>query len=158
MKTVIATALAFAVPGLAAAHDYILGDLEIIHPRIFETAATAKAGGGYVTIANEGGTADALIGVDADFPRVMLHRSTEEDGVMRMRHVDEISLPAGELVELAPGGYHVMFMGLSEPLEAGDEVPATLRFENAGDLEIMFKVIERTGHMDHDSMQGSDSE
>jgi copper(I)-binding protein len=146
MKTLLATTtLALAVPAVAAAHDYTVGDLQIIHPRIFETSATAKAGGGYVTIANNGGTADALTGVDADFPKVMLHESYEEDGVMRMQHVDAIAVPADGIAELAPGGYHVMFMGLSEPFEAGDEVPVTLTFEKAGEVEVDFKVIERTG-------------
>jgi len=147
MKTLLAiTAFALVVPALAAAHDYTLGDLRIIHPRIFETSATAKAGGGYVTIANEGETDDALVGVAADFPKVMLHQSYEEDGVMRMRHVEKLAVPADGIAELAPGGYHVMFMGLSAPFEAGDEVPVTLTFEKAGEVEVDFEVIERPAH------------
>lgn len=140
-----ALAITLALPVLAAAHDYRLGDLEIIHPRIFETAA--RTGGGYVTIANNGDTDDALIDARADFPKVQVHESYEEDGVARMRHVERIALPAGETVELAPGGYHVMFMGLPGPLKAGDEVPVTLVFEKAGEIEVRFKVIERNGEM-----------
>lgn len=155
MKTLIATGLALALPAAAFAHDYTLGDLEIIHPMIFETAASAKAGGGYLTIANDGKTDDALIGVAADFPGVMLHESYEEDGVMRMRHLDRLTVPADGIVELAPGGYHVMFMGLDEPLEAGDEVPAVLTFEEAGEIEVDFKVVERSDAMDHGGMTHS---
>jgi len=137
-------AIALVLPTLAGAHNIRHGDLEIIHPRAFETAPAAKAGGGYVTISNEGETDDALVAVAADFPKVMLHQSIEEDGVMRMRHVDRIALPAGEIVELAPGGYHLMFMGLTDPLEPGQEFPVTLTFEKAGDVEVMFKVEART--------------
>ncbi|MBZ0123576.1 MAG: copper chaperone PCu(A)C [Roseovarius sp.] len=158
MKTFLATALALSLPTLAAAHDYRLGDLEIIHPRIFETAATAKAGGGYVTIANTGDSADALIGVSAAFPMVQLHESFEQDGVMRMQHIERLEIGAGEIVELAPGGYHVMFMGLTEPFEAGQEVPVTLSFENAGEIEVNFTVIEREGGMDHSKMDHSKKE
>ncbi len=158
MKTFLATALALSLPTLAAAHDYRLGDLEIIHPRIFETAATAKAGGGYVTIANTGDSADALIGVSAAFPMVQLHESFEQDGVMRMQHIERLEIGAGETAELAPGGYHVMFMGLTEPFEAGQEVPVTLSFENAGEIEVNFTVIEREGGMDHSKMDHSNKE
>ncbi|MCZ7677081.1 MAG: copper chaperone PCu(A)C [Roseovarius sp.] len=152
MKTLLATTLALSLPALAAAHDYTLGDLEIIHPTIFETAATAKAGGGYVTIANTGESADALVGVSAAFPMVELHESFEQDGVMRMQHIERLDIGAGEIVELAPGGYHVMFMGLTEPFVAGDEVPVTLTFENAGEIEVNFTVVEREGGMDHGKM------
>lgn len=152
MKTLLATAtaLALGLPALAAAHDYKLGDLEIIHPYMFETGATAKAGGGYVTIANTGDSADTLVSVSADFPMVQLHESIEKDGVMSMQHVERLEIGAGETVELAPGGYHVMFMGLAEPFVAGTHVPVTLTFENAGEIEVEFMVMEREGDMGHD--------
>lgn len=152
MKTILATVLALTLPTFAAAHDYTFGDLEIIHPRAFETAATAKAGGGYVTIANNGDTDDTLIGVKADFPKVQIHESYEEDGVHKMQHVESIAVPAGDIVELAPGGYHVMFMGLSEPFTVGQDVPVTLVFEKAGEVEVMFMIEARgddAGHGSH---------
>jgi len=154
MKPLLATALtlALALPALAAAHDYKLGDLEIIHPRIFETAPTAKTGGGYVTIANEGATDDALVAARADFPKVQLHHSFEQDGVMKMEHLEKIDVPAGGIAELAPGGYHVMFMGLTGPLVVGKEVPVTLIFEKAGEIDVVFEVIAREGGMDHGKM------
>lgn len=144
MKFLLSATLAASLPMIAAASDYTFGDLEIIHPRVFETAATAKAGGGYVTIANKGESDDALIGAKADFPKVEIHESYEEDGVHKMQHVERIAVPAGEIVELAPGGYHVMFMGLSDPFEVGEEIPVTLVFEKAGELEVAFRVEERT--------------
>lgn len=139
----------------ALAHEYKIGDLVIDHPMAFETATTAQTGGGFMTITNTGTAADTLIGVQADFPRVGLH-TTEMDGdVARMLQVDGIAIPAGETVMLEPGGFHVMFMGLGgDPFEVGEEIPATLIFENAGTLEVVFNVEERkTG--DHTMMDHS---
>ena len=148
MKHLLATVVAMGLPAFAAAHDYSAGMLKIIHPMTFETAPTARAGSGYMMIDNTGETDDALIAVRADFPRVMLHLSEEQDGIARMRHVQRIVIPAGETVALEPGGYHIMFMGLDgDPFEAGELFPATLVFEKAGEVDIEFKVEARDGEM-----------
>jgi copper(I)-binding protein len=54
-----------------------------------------------------------------------------EGGVMKMYPVDGVDLPAGKTVKLAPGGYHVMLMGLNAPLQAGRSIPVKLTFELA---------------------------
>lgn len=138
----------------ATAHDYTAGDLEIAHPVAFESPKLAKAGAGFLRITNTGETDDVLLEVRADFPRVQIHTTEETDGVAKMIHVDTLAIPAGETVKLAPGGLHVMFMGLGDPLEAGQEIPATLVFENAGEVEITFTVEPRPESgksMDHSS-------
>ncbi len=61
---------------------------------------------------------------------------------MTMREVDSIELPAGEMVELKPGGYHVMLLDLVKPLEVGDEIELTLTFEKAGDRTVTAEVRE----------------
>ncbi len=129
----------------AQAHEYKVGDLMIDHPWAFETAQTAQAGGGYMTITNMGETADRLIAVEADYPRVEVHTTDMDGDVARMRHLEDgLEIPAGETVTLEQGGLHVMFMGLrGDPFEVGEEVPATLVFENAGRIEVMFKIEER---------------
>ncbi|WP_299500519.1 copper chaperone PCu(A)C [uncultured Roseobacter sp.] len=147
MKNLIiaATAALLSMSTAALAHEFKLGDLVINHPMTFNTAATAKTGGGYLEVTNTGDTADRLIGVKADFPKVELHTTEEKDGVARMMHVDAIEIPAGETVSLEPGGFHVMFMGLGgDPFEVGEKIPATLIFENAGEIDVMFNVEERT--------------
>ena len=128
------------------AHEATIADLTIIHPMAFETAKTAQAGAGYMVISNDGETDDRLLEVRAEFPRVMLHTTEEEDGIARMVHIDAVDLPAGETVSLEPGGKHVMFMGLDgDPFEVGEEISATLVFEKAGEVDVVFKVEERTG-------------
>ena len=150
LMTVMSVAL---LPGFALGHDYMLGDLHVAHPFARATAATAMAGAGYVTILNSGNADDTLIGIEADFPRVMLHDSKTVDGVASMLALDAVTIPAGETVTFAPGGMHVMFMGLNgDPLEVGEEIPATLIFENAGRLDVVFKVEEVDAAMDHGTM------
>lgn len=60
-----------------------------------------------------------------------IHEMVMEGDVMRMRAIDGLELPAGQTVELKPGGYHLMFLQLKAPLRAGTEVPVTLQFTNA---------------------------
>ena len=142
-------ALSLALPGMAVAESHSTGAIELSEPFTFVTAKGVKAGGGFLTITNASSEDDALIGVQADFPRVEIHTTEETDGIMRMMHVDRLEIPAGETVSLAPGGYHIMFMGLNAPFEMGAEVPATLIFEGAGEVEVTFPVKERDGNMGH---------
>jgi copper(I)-binding protein len=59
-----------------------------------------------------------------------IHQSAADHGTMRMKAVDSVALPAGKRIELKPGGYHVMLVGLAKPLEAGDVVPLTFTIED----------------------------
>ena len=139
------------------AHDFKIGDLVINHPMAFETPKTAVTGGGYLSITNNGTQTDRLIEVQADFARVMLHTTEMKDDIARMSHLDGIEILAGETITMAPGGMHVMFMGLDgDPFEIGETIPATLVFEQAGEIEIVFNVEERTeGEIDHSVHQMS---
>ena len=69
-----------------------------------------------------------------------MHEMAMDGSVMRMRQVDAIDLPAGQAVELKPGGLHIMLMDLKAPLKAGDTVPLTLRFEKAGEHTVQVPV------------------
>jgi len=62
---------------------------------------------------------------------VEVHSMRMEEGVMKMSPVKGVDVPAGKTVKLAPGGYHVMMMGLEKPLSAGERVPLKLMFELA---------------------------
>ena len=120
------------------------GPIMITAPIAYETAKSAPSGAGYFTVTNSGDADDVLLKVMADFPQVMIHETTEENGIARMSHVMSVPVPAGETVAFEPGGLHVMFMGLNgDPLEAGETVPATLVFEKAGEVAVNFDVISR---------------
>ena len=87
------------------------------------------------------GPADRLMSARATVSgTVELHEMKMEGDVMRMRQVDGIALPAGKSVALKPGGYHVMFIGLTKTLKAGDSFPLRLRFEKAGEVQVDMKV------------------
>lgn len=148
MKNLIIAAL--LLPTMLLAHDYTVGGLQIIHPAAGATAPTAQTGAGYFQIVNNGDAADSLIEVIADFPRVMIH-TTEMDGdIARMVHVDSVEIPAGETVTFAPGGLHVMFMGLNgDPFVVGEKFDAVLVFENAGNVPVVFYVEDITDLSDH---------
>jgi copper(I)-binding protein len=138
----ILCAAALTLAGAAAhAHSFKLGDIDIDHPYARVTAAGQPTGAGYLKLDNKGRAEDKLLAARAAVAAsVELHSMTMEGNVMRMRQVDGIALPAGGTVELKPGGYHIMFVGLKAPLKAGDKFPMTLKFEKAGEVEVVVNV------------------
>ena len=101
------------------------------------TGASAMAGAAYMQITNQSGQDDVLVAVKTDRAAMAhLHTHIESsDGVMMMRQIDGgIKLPTGGSVEMKRGGDHVMMMGLTGPLNAGDRVKVTLTFEKAGEV------------------------
>jgi copper(I)-binding protein len=159
VQTVIcamALALSFAVP--AYSHGFKIGDLTIGHPWTRATPNGAKVGGGYLTITNNGTAPDKLIGVSlsvADHGEI--HEMKMDGGTMQMRELPGgIEIKPGETVKFEPGGYHVMFMGLKEPLKEGTMVKGQLQFEKAGKVDVEFKVdaIGATGMKSSGDMGG----
>ena len=104
------------------------------------TVAGQSGGGGFLKITG-GSTPDRLLGASASISKVVELHTMEMDGnVMRMRPIDAVAVPAGQTVELKPGGMHIMFMGLKETLKSGASFPLTLRFEKAGEVKVMVQV------------------
>ena len=132
--------LALAVP--AWAKDYTLGSLQIHEPWTRATPPTAPAGGGFLTITNTGTTPDRLVAVQSAMAtKVEIHEMKMDGNVMRMREVEKgLEIPPGATVELKPGGFHVMFMGLKAPFAKDKPVPVTLVFEKAGKIDIELAV------------------
>lgn len=130
----------------------------------------ANAGALYLEVANHGDADDALIGATVDpsvAEKVVLHETvaseggmadspmatdtstTKEDGadttipgtgMMEMRPVERIEIPAGGSVGLQPGGYHLMLLELARPLEAGTQIKVTLTFDKAGAVPLTAEV------------------
>ena len=151
MITVLAAASALA-------NDYTIGNLEIEHPYARATLPGAPVSGGYMIIRNKGNEADRLIAGSAGFAgKVEIHEMKMDGDVMKMREIDGgLEIPAGGEVILKPGGYHVMFMGLSEQLQEGETRKATLTFEKAGTIEVDFSVeVVKPGSMKHGNMDHS---
>ncbi|MDX1687747.1 MAG: copper chaperone PCu(A)C [Candidatus Promineifilaceae bacterium] len=106
----------------------------------------AENGAFYMTITNNTGQDDVLRSVrSAACGTAELHRTTvDEDGVMQMRPVEGQTIPIspGQTVALVPTGLHVMCLDVSQPFEAGQEIPLTLVFDNAGEMTMNVEIRE----------------
>jgi copper(I)-binding protein len=128
--------------GSALALDYKLGAIEIGQPWARATPPTAESGGGFLVLTNTGTTADRLIAVKSPAAdKVEIHEMKMDGNIMRMREVEKgIEIPPGATVELKPGGFHIMFMGLKAPFAKDAKVPLTLVFEKAGSIDVELMV------------------
>ncbi|WP_417210790.1 copper chaperone PCu(A)C [Antarctobacter sp.] len=156
LKTLFAgaVALSLATPALA--------EIVVKDPYARSSGPTAKAGAAFMVIENTGPEDDRLIAVASEIAvRVELHTHKDMgEGVMRMMEVKEgIVVPAGGVHMLQRGGDHVMFMGLTGPMEQGNTVTVTLTFEKAGEMVVEIPVdLERMQMhgMDHGTGAGMD--
>ncbi|MBY6202232.1 copper chaperone PCu(A)C [Maritalea mobilis] len=135
-KTLVLAGACALVPALASAQ------MAVEDPYARAASAMAISGAAFMTITNEGEADDRLIAAASDVAeRVELHTHIMEGDVMRMVEVEEgFAVPAGETIHLQRGGMHVMFLGLREPLENGNEIEVTLTFENAGDMTVTIPI------------------
>lgn len=112
-------------------------------------------GAAYMVIASD--EDDELVAASVDpsiAGAVEVHEVVMQDGMMRMRQVSGIPLPAGEAVTLEPGGYHVMLLDMPAMLEAGTEVDITLTFASGSKVIVTAEVRESTsGDMSHGGME-----
>jgi periplasmic copper chaperone A len=129
-------------PAPASGDSYKIGDLTVATPWARATPGGAKIGGGYLTVTNNGSSADRLVGATVEFAdHVEIHEMSMTDGVMKMREISSgLEIKPGATVELKPGGFHMMFVDLKQPLKQGDSVKVTLKFEKAGSLDVKFSV------------------
>lgn len=124
--------------------------IEIVQPWTRAVVNAGGNGGVYMQIRNATDRDDRLTRAYAEgVARVELHTHEMDGDMARMRQVPHISIRAGELVELAPRGLHVMLMGVEEPLAEGDELDLTLVFEHAGEVDVPVPVRSVSGTTTH---------
>lgn len=135
--------LACAAPALAQV-TVERGQVRLMPPGAPNTAA-------FMTLHNDADQAVKLVAASSALtPTVELHTHINDNGVMRMRQVESIEVPAKGSVVLQPGGLHLMFIGLKTSLNAGQQVPLMLRFDDGEQLELTLPVKEimpMQGHM-----------
>jgi copper(I)-binding protein len=128
-------------------------DLTITDAWARPSSATASAGAAYMTIQNNGTATDALVGASSPAATtVEVHETvvmgspapgaSDDGAMMGMQPVKRLEIPAGATVELKPGSYHVMLIGLKQDLKAGATIEITLTFEKAGELSLSVPVKE----------------
>jgi copper(I)-binding protein len=141
MLAAVIVAARLVVGGIATAETYSAGGLQIVNPWTRATPGGATVGAGYLAITNKGPEPDRLIGGSvAAAARIELHTMTMENGIAKMRPLPSLEIKPGATVEFTPGGMHMMFVGLKQPLKQGQTLKGTLVFEKAGSVPIEFTV------------------
>ncbi|MGI9403624.1 MAG: copper chaperone PCu(A)C [Hyphomicrobium sp.] len=145
LAATLAVAAVTAVLSAAIAQEYKAGSLMIDRPWARPTIGSSKNSAAYMTLSNNGDSADKLLAVKSDAAEhVALHESRMDGEIMRMVPVkDGIEVPPHGEVELKPLGLHVMLMGLHKPLKEGEKFPMTLVFAKQGDVKVEVKVEKK---------------
>ena len=137
--------------------DWQIGDLTIAAPYSRATLPNAPVAGGFLTITNNGAADDRLIAAASDIAGHMeIHEMAMNGDVMTMHELaNGLPISAGETVELQPGGYHLMFMELQQPLVEGETVEVTLTFERADEITVPLSIqafnARAAGEHQHDA-------
>jgi copper(I)-binding protein len=142
LRGLIALAVGVAAAG-AHAQDAVAGDIRIEHAYATPTPPGSRIGAAYLTARNQGSRDDRLVAAASPAAgRVELHMGDiGADGVMRMRELDAVPLPANSKTDMKPGGgHHLMLMELAKPLVAGEKFPMTLEFERGGKVEVQVEI------------------
>ncbi|MEH6474642.1 MAG: copper chaperone PCu(A)C [Sneathiella sp.] len=157
-KIVVSALVGFCLLGTGISS--VSADSQGLHKKIMvddawarARGATAKIAGAFMTLSNMSGHDDRLVSASSDIAkRVEIHTTKMVEGVMKMTQLKEgIAIKAGEKIMMKPGGYHVMFLGLSAALPEGTTFPVTLSFEKAGDVDVTVSVKKAgaMGSMSH---------
>ncbi len=113
-------------------------DIMIMNPIVAPSLTSAsKTGAAYLSIMNMGKESDQLIAISSPVAAsAMLHKSKDQNGVMKMEMLDQVEIPAGATVDIMPGQMHIMLTDLRAPLKTGDHVPLELTFKKAGKVSV----------------------
>ena len=134
------------------ARDATPPTLSVTHPYARSTMPGQASGAAYLTIENKGKQADKLIAITSPAAKsVEIHTMTMDGNVMKMREAGNVELKPHDKITMNPGdGYHIMLIGLKQPLKPGDKFPLTLNFEKSGKLEVSVTVEDAAAKkMDH---------
>jgi copper(I)-binding protein len=137
----LAFAAACGAPSSEQSSSRAVAELTLAGAWAAPTPSGVDVSAGYVTITNATGAADHLLSATSPrAERVEVHEMTMDDAVMQMRAVERLEIPAGQSVQLAPGGQHLMFYGVAEPFAEGQEIPVQLVFETSGPIDVSLPV------------------
>ena len=119
----------------------VFGQVEIEKPWMRATPPGAKVAAGYMIVRNKSGSPDRLVGASSPAAaRLETHVHIKDGEILRMREAKTLDVPAKGTLELKPGGAHLMFVDVKQPLKEGDKVAVTLKFEKAGEVKTEFHV------------------
>lgn len=150
-KTLLMAAL--LLPAVFAhAHEFKAGSLLIEHPWSMQLPPNAPSVAAYFIIDNQGTSADRLLSADTPIAgQAQLHQHVQVDGLMKMRQVQSVEVPAGGQVSFSPMAYHVMLLDLKDrsQLVEGERFPLVLHFEKAGAVQVQVVVQKQAPEHSH---------
>lgn len=150
--TILAIGLLSSLVGFNAMANQA-ADLEIENPFVREMPPTAPATGAFMTMINSSDQDIAIVSAKSDAAKkVELHTHTHDNGVMRMREIPEILVPAMGQAELKPGGLHIMLINPTRALKEGDEVRIVVTLKDGSEQEIIAPVRKIMGMGQHKGM------
>ncbi|WP_343803662.1 copper chaperone PCu(A)C [Marinobacterium maritimum] len=133
--------------GILLSSAAMAADVAVKTPYARATAPGQPNSAVFMQINNQG-EATRLVNASSSAAKVVeLHAHTQDQGVMRMRQIDAIELPANSQVELAPGGLHIMLIGLEAPLQDGSQIDMTLEFDDgtSEQLDVPVQMVMPAG-------------
>jgi periplasmic copper chaperone A len=149
---IVTLLLVLCVGSTARAQTSVASKIVVEQPFARATPKGAMTGAAYMTLVNNGASADRLVGATTPVAdKVQFHKETEDNGVSRMREVHSVDLEPGAKVSFKPGDMHMMIVGLKQPLVQGQTLSLALQFEKAGNIEVTVP-IQGIGAMQHDNM------
>jgi hypothetical protein len=123
-------------------------EVKVVEPWIPEAPPNAQALGAFMVLENDEDREVKVINAWAPgFDTIELHKSVEENGMHKMIKQDALVIPPMGSLELRPGGYHVMLIGVHKPPKAGDVIPLRLDFEGLPSQTIQVPVKKRAEMM-----------
>ncbi|MEA3405708.1 MAG: copper chaperone PCu(A)C [Pseudomonadota bacterium] len=144
-----------SMQALAAQADHVT----VENPFAREVPPGAPASASFMKLTNNSNADINIVEADSTVSKVVeLHTHTNDNGVMRMRKIPQITVPANGMTMLKPGGLHIMLIGPHQPLKMGQTVKVTLKFEDGSSKEVSMPVKSLKGmpmmkhKMDHGNM------
>lgn len=121
-------------------------DVMVMDPYVRAVPPGQPNSAAFMTLSNKGDQAHVLVGGQSSVAKVVeLHTHMHKDGMMMMRQIDKIDVPASDKAVLKPGGLHIMLIGLREKLNEGDKVTVTLKFKDGSQKDIEAPVRKVMG-------------
>lgn len=133
--------------GMLLSSAAMAADVAVEGPYARATAPGQPNSAVFMQINNQGEAARLVSASSSAAKVVELHTHTQDQGVMRMRQIEAIDLPANSQVELAPGGLHIMLIGLEAPLQDGSQIDMTLEFDDgtSAQLDVPVQMVMPAG-------------
>ncbi len=136
-KAIVSTLVVLAFNAQGAVNDHI----SIADGFVREVPPNQTISAAFMTLHNEDMNDHKVVSASSPAAKVVeLHTHSNDNGVMKMRQIPEIGVPAGGEAFLKPGGLHIMLIDLTGPLATNKPVPVTLKFEDGSEKTVSLPV------------------